>query len=182
MKKMDIGENIKKIRLSKKLTIKEVSDKANITKSLLSQIENNKANPSLKTLYALADTLKTPIGKFFDQEETDASPVVKASERRILETNNGVKFHSLTPQYSNHSLEFLYNVFSKDSTTGEYYSHAGEECGYVLKGKLKVEWDSKEFILEEGDSIILDSTKPHKITNIDDGESIAIWVDTPASW
>ena len=42
--------------------------------------------------------------------------------------------------------------------------------------------EDKTYILETGDSIILDSKKPHKLTNIYDGQTIAVWVDSPASW
>jgi len=179
---MNIGENIRKIRQEKGYTINDITGKIKITKSLLSQIENNKVNPSLKTLIAIADTLRVKIGTFFDDQDEETEPVVRANDRKVLKTKNGVQYFMLTPQFKNHILEFFYTVYAEGASTDEYFSHEGEECGFVLKGKFKIEYDSKEYILNEGDSFIIDSTRPHRVSNIALGDSIAIWVDAPASW
>ena len=73
-------------------------------------------------------------------------------------------------------------MYENGDSTGEMYSHEGEECGLVLEGRLEVTCEDNTYILEAGDSIVLDSTKPHKLTNIYDGQTIAVWVDSPASW
>lgn len=183
-----LGDVIKKIRMEQQLTIKEVAERAHVTSSLLSQIENNKANPSINSLMAIAKALKVPIGSFFDDKELDPDfdPVVKADQRKVLRTQSGVTFYLLTPELKNHVIEFIYNVYEKGGSTGgdtgELYTHDGEECGLVLEGRLEVAYDDKIYILEAGDSIVLDSTKPHKLTNIYDGRTIAVWVDSPASW
>lgn len=179
---MNVGENIKKIRQEKGLTIKDIAEKTDITNSLVSQIENNKVNPSLKTLIAIAEALRVKIGTFFDDPKDDNEPIVRANERKVLRTRNGVQYYMLTPQFKNHLLEFFYVIYEKDASTDVYFSHEGEECGYVIKGKFKLEYNSKEYHINEGDSLILDSTKPHRISNVSEGESIAIWVDAPASW
>ena len=178
-----LGETIKSIRIRKKLTIKDVAEKAQITSSLLSQIENNKANPSINSLMAIAKALNVPISAFFPEDEpVDVKPVVRAKDRKFIKTQSGVTFYSLTPDIQKHSIGFIYNIYEKGGTTGEMYTHKGEECGFVLEGKLEVIYQGKTYILEAGDSIILDSTKPHKLTNIHDGRTLAIWADSPPSW
>lgn len=179
-----LGNAIKKMRMERQLTIKEVAERAHVTSSLLSQIENNKANPSINSLMAIAKALHVPIGSFFDDEKPDPTfdPVVRADTRKVLKTQSGVTFYLLTPELKNHSIEFIYNVYEKGGSTGEMYTHEGEECGLVLEGRLEVTSEENTYILEAGDSIVLDSTKPHKLTNIYDGQTIAIWVDSPASW
>ena len=165
-----------------------VAARANFTSSLLSQIENNKANPSINSLMAIAKALNVPIGSFFDDEKLDPNfdPVVRADKRKVLKTQSGVTFYLLTPEMKNHSIEFIYNVYEKGGSTGgdigEMYTHAGEECGLVLEGRLEVASEDNTYILEAGDSIVLDSSKPHKLTNIHNGQTIAVWVDSPASW
>jgi transcriptional regulator with XRE-family HTH domain len=177
-----LGKKIKQIRLGKGMTIQAVADKANITRSLVSQIENNKANPSINSLTAIAMAIGVPISSFFDEDDKHNTPVVKANERKELRIESGVTHYFLTPEIGTHKIEFLYNVFEKNGSTGKMYKHFGEECGIVLQGKLKVTHGEKEYVLEAGDSIILDSTEPHKYTNIHSGKTIAIWVDTPPRW
>ncbi|MBD3308332.1 cupin domain-containing protein [candidate division KSB3 bacterium] len=182
-----LGDVIKRVRTGQKQTIKEIAEKAGITSSLLSQIENNKANPSINSLMAIAKALNVPISSFFNDDDDHRAtaatePVVRADNRKFIKTQSGVTFYSLTPEPRKHSIEFIYNVYEQGGSTGEMYTHEGEECGYVLEGKLEVTYEGHTYILEAGDSIVLDSTKPHKLTNVHDGQTIAIWADSPPSW
>ncbi len=52
-----IGEHIKKTRKIKKMTLKDVAEKSGLSVSLLSQIERDKALPSITTLRTLAQCL-----------------------------------------------------------------------------------------------------------------------------
>lgn len=179
---MTLGANIKNIRMRKKFTLKEVSEKANVTKSLISQIENDKANPSVNTLKAIAKSLNVPIAAFFNDIDNNDSPVVKYKDRKVLQTENGYSIFLLTPDIENRKLEFLYNVFEKGACTGELYSHEGEECGIVLEGRLEITIEDEVYILEAGDSICIESTRPHRMANVYDGQTIAIWVNSQVSY
>ncbi len=177
-----LGDRIRKIRKQKQYTIKDVAQQAGVTSSLVSQIEKNKANPSINSLMAIAKVLNVPIASFFEKEVDMADPVVRPETRKFLRTQNGVTYYLLTPDIQSHRLGFIYNVFEKGASAGEMYSHEGEECGYVLQGRLQVTCNGAKYILEAGDSIILDSTVPHMCTNIYDGYTIAIWANSPPSW
>ncbi len=177
-----IGENIRRIRKEKGLTIKDISKKADLTKGLISQIENNKANPSINSLMAIAKALNVPIASFFDQNGKMENPVVKKDKRKVIKTQSGITYYLLNPSTYNSNLELLYVVYEKGSTTGTLYTHEGEESGIVLEGKLEIIIDDKKHILEEGDSITLTSDKPHKFTNINNGVTVAIWVNSPATF
>jgi len=176
---MILGNTIKRIRLEQGKTIKDVAEHANVTISLLSQIENNKANPSINSLMAIAKALNTPISEFFDDHEIVTSPVVKSYKRRPIQTQEGVTFYLLSPTRKDVSIEFKYNVYEKGGTSGHFHTHQGEECGIVLEGRLEVIYDDNTYVLEAGDSIYLDSTKPHTMKNVYDGRTIAIWADSP---
>jgi transcriptional regulator with XRE-family HTH domain len=178
-----LGSIIRKIRQEQGKTIREIAEKAKITRSLLSQIENSKANPSIRSLKSIADALNVSIGSFFDDsEENSRSCVIKADNRKVLRTQSGVSFYLLTQGLKNHSIEFLYNVYEKGASTGDFYSHEGEECGFVLQGKLEVLYGEQTFILEAGDSIYYNSNQPHKCTNLSEGETVVIWVNSPPTW
>jgi transcriptional regulator with XRE-family HTH domain len=176
---MILGNVIKRTRLEQGKTIKDIAEKANVTISLLSQIENNKANPSINSLMAIAQALNVPISSFFDDHEIVTSPVVKSYKRRPIQTQNGVTFYLLTPTRKDLSIEFKYQVYERGGATGHFHTHSGEECGIVLEGRLEVTHDEETYILEAGDSIYLDSSKPHTMKNIYDGRTITIWVDSP---
>ena len=53
--------NLKRIRRNQGYSLKDLSIKANISRSYISEIENLKKNPSLTTAKKLADALNTTI-------------------------------------------------------------------------------------------------------------------------
>ena len=65
---MNLGEKIKKLRISKKITQKELAGEK-ITRNMLSQIESGKASPSLETLEHISNGLNIPIAYFFTDDE-----------------------------------------------------------------------------------------------------------------
>ena len=164
------------------MSLQDLAKLAGVTRSLLSQIENNKTLPSLSTLQLVSQALGVPMGSFFESDEEADSPILRKKDRRRLQTRNGVTFYSLTPAMKKHRIEVLYNIYEVGGSTGPLYSHQGEECGIVLKGNLEVVSEESIYNLSEGDTIYLDSTKPHKIRNIGNGEAIAIWINTPPTW
>ncbi|WP_226645453.1 helix-turn-helix domain-containing protein [Mesobacillus subterraneus] len=70
---MTVGEKIKNLRLKKKYSISELSEKANVSKSYLSYIERGiQGNPSLQVLSRLADNLDTSVEYLMGQQNTKA--------------------------------------------------------------------------------------------------------------
>ena len=65
---MNLGEKIKKARISKKITQTALAGEK-ITRNMLSQIENEKAMPSLETLSYIAEELNLPIAYFFSKDD-----------------------------------------------------------------------------------------------------------------
>jgi transcriptional regulator with XRE-family HTH domain len=56
-----IGNNIKNLRKSKKLTQDELAEKLNVTRQCVSSWENNKTQPDIETLHSIAAAMETSI-------------------------------------------------------------------------------------------------------------------------
>ncbi|WP_164217229.1 helix-turn-helix transcriptional regulator [Virgibacillus sp. YIM 98842] len=78
-----IGKNIKKIREQKGLTLSECAQRANISKSYLSNIERNlNQNPSIHILEKIAEVLEVDIGMLIDMQ----------SESQVLSDPEWIEF------------------------------------------------------------------------------------------
>ena len=214
---LDIGGKLRAARNMRGLSLRELATLAEVSPSLISQIENGKANPSVMTLHTIAATLDIPINYFFpsdgDSDEgasqpaaaesnDDAShlrskhgvsamsnvlndgshqsgsrnPAVCAHERARIELRGGVIWERLTPS-STDNAEFLEIHYASGASSGEAMSrHPGREFGMVLEGELQLELGFERYLLKPGDSIIFDSTTPHRLTNVGQGEMRAVWV------
>ena len=88
-----IGARLKAVRTRRHLSLRELAHLANVSASLLSQIENGKANPSVESLLNIAAALKAPITDFFSDTATTAAgphdvvaaPALSASEFRLAQ-------------------------------------------------------------------------------------------------
>lgn len=177
-----IGKRITSIRKELGLTIKDISLMSGVASSLISQIENDKANPSLSTLMSLAKALNTNIASFFDKEEAaHYTPVVRSNERVLISHSKGVANYLLT----NSEMDFQYTVFEPNASTEDspeinLYKSPMHEFGYVITGKLKVELNGRLYVLNPEDSIYFEANEPHVITNLlSSACSEAIWLMIP---
>lgn len=74
------GENIRELRKEQSLTLVDLARKAGIAKGTLSEIENNKTNPSLATLDKIANALGLPVDRIL---------INHAEKKYIIEDNHG---------------------------------------------------------------------------------------------
>ncbi|PET02436.1 transcriptional regulator [Bacillus cereus] len=85
---MSIPKNIKRYRKEKKMTQRELAEKANISRSYLGDIECGRYNPSLDTLNTIAKALNVNANLLLtDNDETNAadfSPSLSTKDERDI--------------------------------------------------------------------------------------------------
>jgi transcriptional regulator with XRE-family HTH domain len=102
--------------------------------------------------------------------------VVHASARPTIILKGGVTWTRLTAT-AEPDVEFLEISYACDATSGENLSHhAGREFGLILEGELVVQLGDQDYVLRQGDSIVFDSTIPHRLVNKGTSPARAIWV------
>ena len=191
----NLGENLRLIRLQKKMTLQELSQLSKVSKSQLSQIERNASVPTVAKLQKIAEALDINLSSLLPENgdsSSDANPainkedvlrirVVRKGERKKIIMPDGPRVELLCPDLQ-HKIEFIYLHYPVGTKVEDLYSHKGEECGVVLEGTFKGTFGTKEIILEPGDSIYYASTIPHCWETIGDTDVRAIWAITPPSF
>ncbi len=191
----DLGENLRFIRLQKKMTLQELSRMSKVSKSQLSQIERNISVPTVTKLQKIVEALDIKFSNLLPENgdsSSDAYPVnnkenskrisvVRKGERKKMVMPWGATYEMLCPDLQ-HKIEFIYLHYPAGTTAKDQYTHEGEECGVVLEGKFKGTFGAMEVILEPGDSIYYDSTIPHYWEAVGDTDVRAIWAITPPSF
>jgi mannose-6-phosphate isomerase-like protein (cupin superfamily) len=191
----NLGENLRSIRLQKKMTLQELSQVAKVSKSQLSQIERNVSVPTVVKLQKITEALNVKLSNVlpengdsvsdahFDNnhENSNRISVVRKGERKKMVMPWGAMYEMLCPDLQ-HKIEFIYLHYPAGTTAKEQYTHEGEECGVILEGTFKGTFGDKEVVLEPGDSIYYDSTIPHYWETVGDTDVRAIWAITPPSF
>ena len=180
-KEINVGTIIKNIRINKGIMLKEVAEKCRISSSMLSQIEKGTANPSLNTIREIANVLDVPLFKFFiepEKKENNIS-ILKKEDRKIMGSKY-ITYELLSPDVET-DLECMKMLLHKKGAVSsvEPKAHKGEEIAILLKGKVKITIENQFAIMEQGDSVHIPASKPHKWTNMSDEEAIIIFAVTP---
>lgn len=175
-KSLIIGKNINKIRLSKKLTLNVLSERSGVSKAMLSQIESNKVNPTVATVWKIAQGLAVDLNDLISHadEINKTFMVTKDSKHsQINDKQNKVFIKVLSPISLVEDLEIYMVKFDIDGILdSEPHYKGAEEFLTVLKGSVEVKAEDNVSILKKGDTILYDSDISHCIKNINKGESL----------
>ena len=91
-----LGEKIKALRKEKKLTQTELAG-SELTKSMLSQIENGKATPSMKTLQYIAEKLECETSFLLEEDDDEIVELITKMEQLIKENKCDEVYETLLP-------------------------------------------------------------------------------------
>lgn len=177
------GDKLRAIRERKGITLKDVAEMANVSESLVSQIERNKVSPSIDTLLTIADVLEIDLEYLFqDYKKKKMVHIVRADERKRL-VHGAVSYHQLStlPDVpEEHAIEAFFLEIDAGSEKGDRaYGHVGKELGVILEGEGELVYGTETHQLHQGDSISFPSNIPHILRNTGQGTLKAIWVITP---
>ncbi|MBN9623766.1 MAG: cupin domain-containing protein, partial [Actinobacteria bacterium] len=176
-----IGARLAELRKEHRYSIRKLAERAGVSASLISDVERGKVEPSISTLKRLSDALGTTLTFFFSEPAEQTGRVVRAGERVVLRggedaTNelrsaietDGIRFELASPDQTE-SIEAIFGRYEVGASLGEeWVTHAGEEWGMVLKGRLKVWVGDEIHFLDPGDAIWYPSTTPHRMENVAD--------------
>ncbi|HOY71320.1 MAG TPA: XRE family transcriptional regulator [Methylotenera sp.] len=163
-----LGTTIRQLRLDHNLTIAEVSERAGISRGMLSKIENNLAATSLETLEQLANALGVTLSKLFQNYNLPrgAAQLVKDGEGMEVVrrgTRVGHTYHLLAYDQGPHKTFEPFLITLEDSHE-EFpaFEHPGTEFIHMLEGKLEYRVGKETFVLSRGDSLTFQGDIPHR--------------------
>lgn len=187
----DLGAALRASRLRRGLSLRAVAASADISPSLLSQVETGKTQPSVGTLYALVNVLEASVDELFgmpprtrlDEGARNSDslvtvhPVQRAADNPTIEMENGVKWERLAVEGLGRvdALLTTYGPGSSSSVEGKLMRHSGIEYGLILRGELVLKLDFDEYLLAPGDSMCFDSHRPHLYENRTGEDAQGIW-------
>jgi transcriptional regulator with XRE-family HTH domain len=174
-----IGERLRSLRQARGLGVRELARRVGVTPSLLSQLERGTVNPSVVTLFQLAEALGTSTDYFFGEGKVSGrhpGPLVHRDERARIVLSGGITWERLTPT-DEHDFEFMQCTYPPGTSSAqEMQRHPGRDYGVLVEGRLDIEVGFATYHLEPGDSIAFDASLPHRLSNPGTVAARTIWV------
>ncbi len=223
----NLGARLRDVRLQSGMSLREVARQLGVSPSFISQMENGKSQPSVATLYSMAQLLGVSIDELFERgapavaaptvvdplhavplpphaptggdadgremvNRSDfSSPseawshagsgeriqVLRPEDRPRLVMDSGVIWEQLA---SNHDrnldfMEIIYPAGASSTNDGRMLRHHGMEYGYLLSGTLQITYGFDVYTLRPGESMSLDPSVPHLLTNAGTVPARGIW-------
>ena len=169
---IQISTHIKDRRREKGITVQELADRAQVSKGLISQIENSRTIPSLIVLIQIIKALEIDINIFFKdiQLKTGYSPVIvrRKEDYQPFEKENavGFKYHRIfAGSIKNSTVDMVILELEPESKRPMVVTEA-YEFKYMLTGEIEYHFKNEIITLRQGDSMLFDGRIPHTPKNI----------------
>jgi transcriptional regulator with XRE-family HTH domain len=162
----EIGRRLREIRTQMKLSQRQLARQSGVANATISQIEAGKLNPTVGMLKKVLDGFPISLSEFFgDEFEAQEQVFFRASE--LTEIADGdVSFMQVGANLHNKSLQLIKECYQPGAGTGRHaITHDGEECGFILSGRLQVTVGDQSAILRAGEAYYFNSNRPHNFHN-----------------
>ncbi len=174
-----LGARIKRLRLARELTLKQVGAKAGVSPTHLSEIERGRTSPTVGALLRIATALGEEASRLIDEARPPAVALVRAGDRREL-VENGVTVQCVTGPIAPRDLSMTELEVPPGGAVPRF-ACGGEEFMLVLGGAVDVTLAGGSVTLRAGDAVHCTSEDCGAIVNRGDVPARVIWVASPAA-
>lgn len=179
---MEIGAEIKRLRLMYGLTQEELANRTELTKGYISQLERDLTSPSIATLKDILSCLGTTLTDFFNENKQET--VVFSNQDTCVQTDEEqhIVIRWLIPNAQKNTMEPILIELSPGGGTLMQDPHEGEEFGYVLSGNVVLHLGQRRLKVKKGESFYFKPDKAHSLQNESSRPAKVLWIAQPPSF
>lgn len=165
----EIAQRLHGLRDALEISASEMASKTDVTEDQYNLYESGNADIPMNYLCKVGQVFGIDTAVLINGDETHAQTyfVTRKGGGISVERSKAYKYRDLAGGFRGaKATPFLVTVDPSDAPM-HLNSHPGQEFNLVEKGRMLLSIDGKEIILEEGDSIYFDATKPHGMKALD---------------
>ena len=169
-----VGAGIKRYRLARKWSLKDLGERCGIPISTLSKVENGQMSLKIEKLMAVSEALDVDIMQLVSPVEKEAPRKVVTGRRSVTRRDQAVTSRTENSIYEHHAHELSNRLLVPavievlPDRQPDLLKHQGEEFIFVLEGRVEALTEFYEpTVLEAGDSMYIDSTMAHNLRALD---------------
>ncbi|MFV0337532.1 MAG: helix-turn-helix domain-containing protein [Chthoniobacterales bacterium] len=174
------GQRIRQLRKTRNWSLDALATASGVSRSMLSQIERDQANPTLAVSLRIARAFGIGLSELLETTEASSSITVIRVEDRTYHyrSDNDCRIRTLSPLNLEKDVEF-YEVSLRPGGALRSAPHfdGTREFLTVQRGSVKIESGTDSEILSKGDSVNYRADIAHSIINHGKGEAVVFLVD-----
>ena len=180
---LDVGTHLKAVRQMHGLSQRELAKRAGVTNGLISLIEQNRVSPSVSSLKKVLDGIPMALADFFTLDLGGQPQVFFPREELADIGTASVELRLVGSRLAKRSMSILHERYAPGADTGEeMLTHAGEEGGIVVKGKIELTVGGDSRVLGPGDAYYFKSSLPHRFRNVGRDDCEIVSASSPPSF
>lgn len=164
-----IAINLKELRTERNLTLGQLSKISGVSKTMLSDIEKGSSNPTINTILKIANGLNVPYTKLMDGIEKETTVVRKSETVEQSGETGAYRLYCYFKSTSVRNFELFYvELDPQSSNVSIGHTEKAQEYIYIIQGELILQTEIGDYTLNEGDSLVFDSSVNHTYINNQD--------------
>lgn len=166
-----IAQRLQGLRDVLDLSVEEVAASCGLPVEQYIQMESGESDISVSCLQKIAHQYNLPLDVLMFGEEPKMSSyfVTRWGTGVSVERTKVYKYEALASGFRNRKVDpFIVTVEPKPADTPIFMNrHEGQEFNFVIEGKMLLNINGKDLILNPGDSLYFDSSLPHGMKALD---------------
>jgi len=180
---LDVGAHLKAVRQMYGLSQRELAKRAGVTNGLISLIEQNRVSPSVSSLKKVLDGIPMSLADFFTLDLGGKPQVFFPREEMANMGSANVELRLVGGRLGQRGMSILHEHYAPNADTGEeMLTHAGEQGGVIVKGKIELTVGGESRVLGAGDAYYFKSSMPHRFRNVGREECEIVSASTPPTF
>ncbi len=166
-----VGDTLAALRQLQSLSLDELSRKAGVSKSMLSQIERAQANPTVAVVWRLANALGVPMGELLGGTRQPAAPTIAVvpvhATPSLRNPDGSCELRILGPIDLAGQFEwYTLSLQAGGALESQAHEHGAREHLTVLAGTLEVHAGDEKQRVKHGETARYAVDRPHAIRNV----------------
>lgn len=169
----NLGIQLKKIRQQRGMSLDDMAKLTDVSKAQLAQMEKGESNPTVSTIWKIADGLKISFSSLLQPPKTSAKKISPSEIPYLTEDEGRYRVFSIIPYDPERGWEFYRIEMDPQCSYGSVPHMEGvEESLTVVGGQMKIALESEEIVLDAGETLVFSGNQIHRYQNI--GENMAV--------
>jgi transcriptional regulator with XRE-family HTH domain len=178
-----VGNNLRRLRRKRGLSLERLARLSNVSRAMLSQIELSQSTPTIGVVWRVAKALGVPFSALISEPIPARDCVVlRRTQSKILRSHDGgFSSRALYPVEESHQVEFYeLELAGQREENADAHAAGTKEYLVVVEGTVEITTPQTSQILNEGDAIYFIADVPHRYKNMTQTRALMYLVMTYA--
>lgn len=169
-----VSHRLRQLRKQRNWTLEQLAEVSGVSRSMLSQIERNQANPTLAVAVRIARAFGRSLADLVDEPSASVITRIRAAAPTYrFRSDEGCRIRTLYPMHLEKDVEFYEVWLARGGALKSAAHFAGtRELLTVGSGKVAITSAKDRSECEAGDAAHYPADVPHAIENVGDGEAL----------